>query len=730
MGVIILSERKDKAVLAKAEPINEADLAKAAQEIIDEYEAPTRDLSGLVKTIVAALAIIMSLYHLYGAVATIPAQIFRSVHVLFVLVLTFLYYPSGRKGGNRITVWDLVLVALSLVALGYVLVDFENFIYRAVVPSTLDLILGTITILLVLEATRRTVGWILPAIVIAFLVYAYVGPWLPEPWTHRGYDLARIVGHMYMTLEGIFGVPIDVSSTFIILFTIYGAILEYSGAGKFFVDFSFAAMGKRESGAGRTVTLASFLLGTVSGSGVATTVTLGSVAYPLLRRAGYDKETAGAILSSGGIGAVISPPVLGAAAFLIAEILKVSYLEVLKMATIPTILYYLSIFLMIELDSAKRRAARESLLDRASSVSAAPVAKGTGANFSGANSTGANSTGVNSAGATPGVNPTGAASSGQGHGSQPQGASSHENGPAEGLSLGELTRRYWFHFTSLVTIVGFMVAGFTATWAVFWSTLIAVAVSFLRRDTALYPRKLAAALESGAKGILSVAATCASAGIIVGVVTLTGLGLKFSGIILDLAHGQLFLTLLYTGLILLVLGLALPITASYIVAAVMTAPALIKLGVPEYAAHMFIFYYAVLSEVSPPVALSPVAAAALTGGNPFRTMMITWKYTLPAFLVPFMFSLHPSGLALLLVGSPGEIIWSTLTAVFGIAGLVLGVGGYVIAHASWLERILLVAGGIFLLYPLAAVDMAGFAAVAGGLALHWMRIRAGRALPA
>jgi len=697
MGVIILSERKDEAILAKAEPINEADLAKAAQEIIDEYEAPTRDLSGLVKTIVAALAIIMSLYHLYGAVATIPAQIFRSVHVLFVLVLTFLYYPSGRKGGNRITLWDLVLVALSLVALGYVLVDFENFIYRAVVPSTLDLILGTITILLVLEATRRTVGWILPAIVIAFLVYAYVGPWLPEPWTHRGYDLARIVGHMYMTLEGIFGVPIDVSSTFIILFTIYGAILEYSGAGKFFVDFSFAAMGKKESGAGRTITLASFLLGTVSGSGVATTVTLGSVAYPLLRRAGYDKETAGAILSSGGIGAVISPPVLGAAAFLIAEILKVSYLEVLKMATIPTILYYLSIFLMIELDSAKRRAARESLLDRVPSVNTAPASKETGANFTGVNSTG---------------------------------APSQENGPADGLSLGELTRRYWFHFTSLVTIVGFMVAGFTATWAVFWSTLIAVAVSFLRRDTALYPRKLAAALESGAKGILSVAATCASAGIIVGVVTLTGLGLKFSGIILDLAHGQLFLTLLYTGLILLVLGLALPITASYIVAAVMTAPALIKLGVPEYAAHMFIFYYAVLSEVSPPVALSPVAAAALTGGNPFRTMMITWKYTLPAFLVPFMFSLHPSGLALLLVGSPGEIIWSTLTAVFGIAGLVLGVGGYVIAHASWLERILLVAGGIFLLYPLAAVDMAGFAAVAGGLALHWMRIRAGRALPA
>lgn len=670
MGVGILSE-----------PNETAGLAKSAQEIIDEYEVPTRDLAGIAKTVVAGLAIIMSLYHLYGAVATIPAQVFRSVHLLFVLVLTFLYYPSGRKGGNRITVLDLGLVVLSLGALGYVLADFENFIYRAVTPNTIDLVLGSITILLVLEATRRTVGWILPVIVIAFLVYAYVGPYLPEPWTHRGYDLARIVGHMYMTLEGIFGVPIDVSSTFIILFTIYGAILEYSGAGKFFVDFSFAAMGKKESGAGRTVTLASFLLGTVSGSGVATTVTLGSVAYPLLKRAGYDKETSGAILSAGGIGAVISPPVLGAAAFLIAEILKVSYLEVLRMATIPTVLYYLSIFLMIELDSAKRSAAAEAKMSTAATTGSA-----------------------------------------RGSGNQT------EAGKAPGL--GELTKKYWFHFTSLITIIGFMVAGFTAIWAVFWSTVIATAVSFLRKDTALYPRKLAAALESGAKGILSVAATCASAGIIVGVVTLTGLGLKFSGIILDLAHGQLFLTLLYTGLILLVLGLALPITASYIVAAVMTAPALIKLGVPEYAAHMFIFYYAVLSEVSPPVALSPVAAAALTGGNPFRTMMITWKYTLPAFLVPFMFSLHPAGLALLLVGSPGEILWSTLTAVFGIVGLVLGVGGYVVSHASWLERALLVIGGGFLLYPLPLLDMVGFGAVAVGLALHWMRMKAARTLAA
>ncbi len=677
--------------IERTEPV---DLAKAAQEIIDEYEAPTRDLAKTAKFITAGLAIGLSLFSLYGAIATIPAQIFRTVHVLFVLVLTFLYYPArkGARKSNLITPLDFALILAAIVSLGYVLIDFDRFIYRAVTPTTIDLLLGSITILLVLEATRRTTGWILPAIVVAFIIYAYIGPWLPEPWTHRGYDLGRIVGHMYMTLEGIFGVPIDVSSTFIILFTIYGAVLEFSGAGKFFVDFSFAAMGRKESGAGRTVTMASFLLGTVSGSGVATTVTLGSVAYPLLKRAGYDKDTAGAILSAGGIGAVISPPVLGAASFLIAEILKVSYLQVLRMAMVPTILYYLGIWLMIELDTAKRRHHRQT-----EAAAAAGVA------------------GTTSEAGTAGAAGVGAASGAD------AGAAAF---PAEKIpTLGELTRNYWFHFTSLISIVALMVAGFTAILAVFVSIILAALVSYFRRDTALTLPKIAKALEGGAKGILSVAPTCASAGIIVGVVTLTGLGLKFSGIILDLAHGNLFLTLLYTALILMVLGLALPITASYIVAAVMTAPALIKLGVPDAAAHMFIFYYAVLSEVSPPVALSPVAAAALTGGNPFRTMMITWKYALPTFLVPFMFTATPAGMGLLLMGSPANAAWVTLTGIFGVTGLVLGVGGYVSVPATWLERALLTVGGLALLYPAALLDMFGLAAVGTGLVLNFWRAR-------
>src|SRR5438874_2446617 len=229
----------------------------------------------------------------------------------------------------------------------------DEFLERAISPDIWDEIFGIALILLVLEAARRSSGWIMPAICVGFLIYAAVGQYLPPPWTHYGMDVSRIVGHMYMTLEGIFGVPIDVSSSLIILFTIYGAVLQFSGAGKFFIDFSFAAMGGKPTGAGRTVVLASFLLGGPSGSGVATTVTLGSVAYPMLAKVGYGKDAAGGLLAAGGLGAIISPPVLGAAAFLIAEFLKISYLDVILMATIPTCLYYLALFAMVEIDVRK-----------------------------------------------------------------------------------------------------------------------------------------------------------------------------------------------------------------------------------------------------------------------------------------------------------------------------------------------------------------------------------------
>ncbi|TMI71526.1 MAG: TRAP transporter fused permease subunit [Bacillati bacterium ANGP1] len=617
--------------------------AEEVEELVESFEGKTRHLPGLIGRFITAVLVVMSLYHLWATTATVVTQIHRTIHLLFVLFLTFLVYPGWKGAARRIHPTDVILSLASVAALGYVIVDFEGFIYRAVVPNTLDLVFGVLTILLILEATRRSVGNALLIVVGGFILYAFAGPWLPAPWTHRGYDLSRLVGQLYMTLEGIFGVPIAVSSTFIILFTIYGAFLDQSGAGKFFVDLAFALTGRRRTGAGQAVTVASFLLGGPSGSGVATTVTVGAIAYPLLQKAGYDRESAGGLLSAGGIGAVISPPILGAAAFLIAEILKITYLQVLVMAIIPTILYYLSIFLMIELD-ARRFALRFVEIKT--------------------------------------QNPW------------------------------MLTRQYWYLLSSLIVIPAFMVVGFTAITAVFYSTLVAWAASYIRRDTALRPHKVITALANGSRQVLNIAVTTAAAGIIVGVVNLTGLGLKLSDIIIGFAGGNLILTLVYAAIALWILGLALPITATYIIAAVIVAPALIKLNVSELAAHMFIFYYAVLSEVSPPVGLSPMAAAALTGGNPFKTMMMAWKYTLPAFVVPFMFTVHPDGMGLLKV---------FITSVIGLATMAAGINGWLFRKASLVERVLLVVAGILFIYPTTSPDFIAALMVAGVAAFQTLR---------
>src|SRR3989449_3617214 len=395
-----------------------ADALKKAEKYVEQEEGGALNkLRGALGTFVTAVAVIMSVFHLYAAYGIMPTHVLRGIHVAFVLFLCFLLYPVAKRFRNRVRWWDWLAAVSALVTIGYMLAGGDDFLERAINPDVWDQVLGIAMILLVLEAARRSSGWIMPAICIGFLVYAVVGQYLPAPWTHYGMDASRIVGHMYMTLEGIFGVPIDVSSSLIILFTIYGAVLQFSGAGKFFIDFSFAAMGGKPTGAGRTVVLASFLLGGPSGSGVATTVTIGSVAWPLLQRSGYGKEAGGGLLAAGGLGAILSPPVLGAAAFLIAEFLKISYLDVIWMATIPTCLYYLSLLFMVELD-AKRFGAQTGPYDTS-------------------------------------------------------------------LSFGQMTVRYGFHFTSLVAVIVFMVIGYSPMLAVFYSTLMCFALSFLRSETAL-----------------------------------------------------------------------------------------------------------------------------------------------------------------------------------------------------------------------------------------------------
>ncbi len=602
----------------------------------------------------SVLAFLLSALSLAWVLTVISPQTYRPLMLLVGVWATLRWKPTAGRWGGAV---DLLWVIAALVGLGWPLAQGDPFWYRAATPAGGDLVAGVLALLVVTEAARRTTGWALPIVTMGFLAYALAGPWFAQVGltglSHRGYDLPRLIGSLFMSLEGIYGVPLDVAVTYITLFSLYGAVLEASGAGTFFLRWSLARTGgaATPAGTGRSVTLAGFLLGTVSGSGVATTVTLGSLAWPLLRQAGFAANTAGGMLAASGIGALLSPPTLGAAAFLIAEYLRISYLDVLVMATIPTVLYYVSIALMIEGDA---RTAHSAPSTPHSALSTEHSALST---------------------------------------------------PHSALSTPHSAPSQYLHFSSLVLVAVLMAVGFTPFRAVFWAIVAAVGVSVVVREP-LGPRRLAGAFAAGGTDALSVLSTTAVAGIIVGIVTLTGLGLKAAGLIVALAGGSLSLTVLWSAVAVWILGLAVPVTASYIIAAVMVVPALTSVGVSPVAAHMFVFYYAVLSEVSPPTALAPFAAAALTGGHPFRTMMLTWKYALPAFLVPLAFTLDPRGLGLLLAGPLADILVSSVTALAGTAALAAALTGAWGFRAPW-TRVVLAAAGLLLFHPTPWADVAG-----------------------
>jgi TRAP transporter 4TM/12TM fusion protein len=639
----------------------DAETAKRVERLIEAEEGILNRLGGVMGVVAVGVALAMSLFHLYAAWSIVPTTTLRFAHVGFTMVLGFLLYPVARRYRDRVMPWDLALIAAGLYVSWYLIAGGDDLQDRIIFPEPMDIVVGWMLIALVLEVARRATGPIMPVVAIAFLLYAFFGNHLPDPWTHRGYDAERLIPHLSITLEGIFGTAVDVSATLIILFTLYGAILAATGAGKFFVDFSFAATGGKPTSAGRTVVLSAFLLGGPSGSGVATTVTIGTVAWPMMKRVGYAPQDAGGLLAAGGMGAILSPPIMGAAAFLIAEFLKISYLDVLVMAIIPTVLYYAALLFMVELDQRRIKAR----------------------------------------------------------------GGARDDTPMAVERVGAMFRRGWYHFTSLIAIVAFMAIGYSATLSVLYAMLLAIALSFLSREHALWPRKLIRTLANGAEQAIGIAATCAAAGIIVGCITLTGLGLKFSDIAIAAAGGSLIITAIYTGLIVWIVGLAVPVTASYIICAVVAAPALMKLGVPDYAAHMFIFYYAVLSEVSPPTALSPFAAAAITGGGPYRTTLMAWKYTLPAFVLPFVFITDPQGVALLLNFLPGmgwmDVVEQVFFATLGLAALASASQGHALRTMAGWERWTMALAGLLMVFP-AIVQ-----AVAGGElpAPHWLGLGLG-----
>ncbi|PWR10282.1 C4-dicarboxylate ABC transporter permease [Micromonospora sicca] len=538
---------------------------------------------------------------------------------------------------------------------------YDAFLDRQGLLVPLDVAMGTVLLLLLLEACRRTTGWILPAVCLLFLAYGYYGGLLPQSWpvAHAGLDFGQLVDAFYNSDSGFYGTPLDVAASYIVLFTIYGAVLDLSGAGRFFVELSAAAFRRSRTAAGRTAVASGFLLGTVSGSGAATTVSIGAVTWPILRRAGYPAERAGGMLAAAGVGAILSPPTLGAAAFIIAEYLGVSYLQVLGWATVPTVLYYLGILLSVEID-ARRSGVRPVVIDTGSAW--------------------------------------------------------------------RLLARFGYHFLSLLVIIVLLALGMSATRAVVAATVLAAALSFLDRRHRLTPARLVAALSGGVRGVLAVTAVCAAAGIITATTTKTGLGPQAAALLVGGAQAVssdpavvLALTALLAAIALSLLGLAVPVTASFVIGWVIIGPALLNLGVAAPAAAMFVFYFAVLSEASPPTALAAVAAAAVTGGRLVPTMWQTLRYALPAYLIPIAFVITPAGLGLLGIGGPGRIAVAGAVVALSVAVLAVAAGGWLpgVGPAGPPERILGAVAGLLLLWlepvPITAGAVLAALAVAGVL---------------
>ncbi|MFG2059506.1 TRAP transporter permease [Micromonospora sp. NPDC048930] len=641
-----------------------------------EDEKPGRVLSGPVGLLFTGVTVAIALLALWQVFFPLPqgSKYYLIFFLAGVLPMVFLAYPSGvrlprrsasapaaddaadaggspdgpaeRRGPTPVD-WLLALAALVSclypvlpVTIGAGGGGYDAFLDRQGLLDPLDVAMGTALLLLLLEACRRTTGWILPAVCLLFLAYGYYGGLLPQSWpvAHAGLDFGQLVDAFYNSDSGFYGTPLDVAASYIVLFTIYGAVLDLSGAGRFFVELSAAAFRRSRTAPGRTAVASGFLLGTVSGSGAATTVSIGAVTWPILRRAGYPPERAGGMLAAAGVGAILSPPTLGAAAFIIAEYLGVSYLQVLGWATVPTILYYLGILLSVEID-ARRSGVR-------------PVVIATG-------------------------------------------------------SAWRLLARFGYHFLSLIVIIVVLATGASATRAVVVATVLAAALSFLDRRHRLTPARLVEALSGGVRGVLAVSAVCAAAGIITATTTKTGLGPQAAALLVSGAQAVssepavvLALTALLAAVALTLLGLAVPVTASFVIGWVIIGPALLNLGVTAPAAAMFVFYFAVLSEVSPPTALAAVAAAAVTGGRLVPTMWQTLRYALPAYLIPIAFVITPTGLGLLGIGGPERIAVAAVVSAVGVTLLAVAAGGWLpgIGPAGVPERIVGALAGLSLLW--------------------------------
>jgi len=626
--------------------MNEKDLEQSAltsEEILKKVdkESDYRRLTGFFAKIAAAIAITFSLFQLYtAAFGVLDAMIQRSIHLAFALCLIFLLYPARSSWPrDRVHPLDLIFAILGAAVPMYIIVFYQQLVLRAGTVTTLDYIVGLAGILLVLDAVRRVVGWPMVIVASLFIVYALTGRYIPGPMAHRGVDLPSLVQHQFFTTEGLFGIPIGVSSQFIFLFILFGAYLEKTGLGQLFIDLANAVAGWAAGGPAKVAVISSALEGTVSGSSVANTAGSGSFTIPMMKSLGYKPEFAGAVEATASTGGQLMPPIMGAAAFLMAEFIGVPYLRIIQAAVIPALLYYFGVWTQVHFE-AKRLGLR---------------------------------------------------------------GMKREELP----KLGVVIKEKGHLLIPLIAIIYLLVEGYTPMKAAFYAIILAIASCMLRKSTRISFKDVVNGLEQGARSALGVVAATACAGIIVGVVTQTGLGLKLGSALVDFANGNLFLTLFFTMITSLILGMGVPTTANYVITSTIAAPALIMMNVPVLAAHMFAFYFGIIADVTPPVALAAFVGAGIARANPLKTGIQASKLAIAAFLVPYVFVYHPS--LLLIDVTAFDIIEIVITSVIGIIGVGSGVCGYFITEQSSFERILFFVGGILLVTPGMETDLAGLA---------------------
>lgn len=600
----------------------------------------------------------LAAFHLYTAgISMFGAWIQRDVHLTLILVLAFLIFPATKKGQrDRMTSWDGVLIILALAAGLYILINYQAIVMRAGAFTNVDIFFGLILIFVLLEATRRATGWVIVLIAGIFLAYTLLGGYIPGILGHKGYTVKRIVSQMYLSTEGIYGVPLGVSSDYIFLFIFLTSMLERLGMGEFMLKLAMAMMGRFSGGPAKVAVLASGLMGSISGSAVANVVGTGSFTIPLMKRNGYQSHFAGAVEACASSGGQLMPPVMGAAAFIIAEFLHIPYISVVGAALIPAFLYYSAVLFGVHFE--------------------------------------ANRLGL--------------------HGL-----------PKEDLpKVGEVMKEGGHFLIPLGILVFFLaVLQYSPIRAGFYAIISMFIISYFRRDTWLTWEKLREGCEASARNAIGVALACATAGIVVGTINLTGVGLKLSAFIAILSAGNVWLAMLLTGLVVIFLGMGLPTTAAYIVAGTMAAPALVDLGLLPIGAHLFVFYFAIISAITPPVALAAYAAAGIAQASPMRIAITACKLGLAAFIIPFLFAQAPT---LLGQGVWYQVVLTTATAFIGTVALAAGTIGFLMYKASNLQRVLLIGGSLTLLHVSLITDVVGLCLIGVALMLNLTK---GRAIP-